>query len=201
MTLFSKIENLTTRLLSFLFKIKVKDCGKSIIVGRNITITSPQCIHIGNYVSIGKYTYFLPCVYYAGTNYSPSITIGDGCHIGIRNSFACIDGITIGKNVLFAGYVHITDHSHGYEDVSQPITPQPLFSKGPVVIEDDCWLGFGCEILSGVHIGKHCIVAARAVVTKDVPPYSIVAGNPARIVKQYNFNTQQWEKFKNEKIR
>lgn len=75
-----------------------------------------------------------------------------------------------------------------------PITPQPLISKGPIIIDDDCWLGFGSEILSGVHIGKHSIVAARAVVTKDVPPYTIVAGNPAKIVKQYNFDTKRWEK-------
>lgn len=71
-----------------------------------------------------------------------------------------------------------------------------MISKGPVIIEDDCWLGFNCEVLSGVHIGKHSIVAARAVVTKDIPPYSIVAGNPARVIKQYNFETKLWEKIK-----
>lgn len=96
--------------------------------------------------------------------------------------------------MLFAGYVHITDHSHGYEDITQPILKQKLISKGPVIIEDDCWIGFGSEILSGVHIGKHSIIAAHAVVTKNVPAYSIVAGNPARIVKKYNFETKKWEK-------
>ncbi|MBR4388623.1 MAG: acyltransferase [Prevotella sp.] len=120
--------------------------------------------------------------------------IGDYCSIGIRNSFAAIDKVQIGNNVLFAGYVHITDHSHGYEDINLPVKKQKLISKGPVIIEDDCWLGFGCEILSGVHIGKHSIVAARAVVTKDVPDYSIVAGNPAKIIKKYNFETRQWER-------
>jgi len=104
--------------------------------------------------------------------------------------------VKIGNNVLFAGYVHITDHSHGYEDIEKPISKQHLISKGPVIIEDDCWLGFNCEVLSGVHIGKHSIVAARAVVTKDVPPYSIVAGNPAKVDKQYNFESKKWEKVK-----
>lgn len=125
---------------------------------------------------------------------SPKDNDREGTWIGIRNSFAAICGITVGKNVLFAGYVHVTDHSHGYEDVTKPISKQPLISKGPVVIEDNCWLGFNSEILSGVHIGRNSVVAAHAVVTKDVPPYSIVAGNPARIVKQYNFKTQRWEK-------
>lgn len=163
-------------------------------IGRNVSLQNPDCLHFGSDIVIQKYSYFLPCKYYAGISYNPKIIIGDGCRIGIRNSFACIDKIEIGKNVLFAGYVHITDHSHGYEDVHKNIKEQPLISKGPVIIEDDCWLGFETEILSGVHIGKHSIVAARAVVTKDVPPYCIVAGNPAKVVKQYNFNTEQWER-------
>lgn len=162
-------------------------------MGKDITFQNPECLYFGKGIGIGKYAYFLPCTEYAGIKYSPKITIGDGTWIGIRNSFACIDKIEVGKNVLFAGYVHVTDHSHGYENVDEPIMEQKLISKGPVTIEDDCWLGFGSEILSGVHIGRHAIVAARAVVTHDVPPYSIVAGNPARVVKQYNFETKRWE--------
>ena len=171
--------------------------GKNCEKGDNVTIQNPHCIYLGNNVRIGDYSYFLPCIHYAGRNYMPKIIIGDGTWIGIRNSFAAIHGITIGNNVLFAGYVHITDHSHGYEDIHTPISLQPLISKGPIIIEDNCWLGFGCEILSGVHIGEHSIVAAKAVVTKNVPPYSVVAGNPAKIIKQYNQKTQKWEKTRN----
>lgn len=163
-------------------------------IGKDVTFQNPQFLHLGKDIVIGKNSYFLPLKEYAGISYTPKIIIGDGCKIGIRNSFACIHHITIGKDVLFAGYVHITDHSHGYENVDMPITVQPLISKGGVEIGDHCWLGFGCEILSGVNIGKHSIIAARAVVTKDVPSYSIVAGNPAKIVKKYNFVTKEWEK-------
>lgn len=163
-------------------------------IGKDVTFQNPQCIHFGQKIGIGKNSYFLPLTSYAGKNYTPKIIIGDGCWIGIRNSFACITSIEIGNDVLFAGYVHITDHSHGYEEIDTPIAKQKLITKGGVVVEDQCWLGFGCEILSGVHIGKHSIVAARAVVTRDVPAYSIVAGNPARIVKKYNFDTRKWEK-------
>lgn len=159
-------------------------------------IINPQCLHLGIGVGVGKDTFIGPVLEDHGNHYNPSIIIGDGTWIGKHCSIAAIDRVEIGKNVLFAGYVHITDHSHGYEDVTRPITPQPLISKGPVIIEDDCWLGFNSEILSGVHIGKHAIVAARAVVTKDVPSFSIVAGNPARIVKRYDFNTKQWVKTK-----
>lgn len=175
---------------------KLGGIGEKWNKGKHVTIQNPQCVFFGNNVGIGKYTYFLPRTEYEGEKYSPKITVGDGTWIGIRNSFAAIHGITIGKNVLFAGYVHVTDHSHGYEDINIPIAKQPLISKGPVVIEENCWIGFNSEILSGVHIGRNSVVAAHAVVTKDVPPYSIVAGNPARIVKQYNFETHEWEKFK-----
>lgn len=167
-------------------------------IGSHVTFQNPETLHFGKNVDIGRYTYFLPLNIFRGQDYNPTIIIGDNCWIGIRNSFAAINRIEIGNDVLFAGYVHITDHSHGYEDIETPISKQPLISKGPVVIEDQCWLGFGCEVLSGVHIGKHSIVAARAVVTKDVPSYCIVAGNPARVVKRYNPETAKWERVKEE---
>lgn len=160
--------------------------------GKNVTLDHPECLFFGRNVSIHRFSCFKPCTEYAGIKYSPKIVVGDNTIIGIRNSFAAINGVYVGNNVLFAGYVHVTDHSHGYEDITRPIEGQPLISKGPVVIEDDCWLGFNCEILSGVHIGRHCVVAAHAVVTHDVPAYSIVAGNPARVIKKYDENTKTW---------
>lgn len=169
-------------------------------IDNNVTFQNPDTLHFGKGVNIGKYSYFLPLKSFRGQDFTPSIIIGDGCWIGIRNSFAAIDRIEIGNYVLFAGYVHITDHSHGYEDPETPISQQALVSKGPVIIEDQCWLGFGCEILSGVRIGKHSVVAARAVVTKNVPPYCIVAGNPAKIIKRYRQETGIWESIKNNEL-
>lgn len=195
--LFRKLAELNMVVKYYILKNKFAEANGIINIGKNVTFQHPECLYFGKDINIQKYTYFLPCTNYAGIRYNPKIYIGDGCRIGIRNSFACIDRIIIGKEVLFAGYVHITDHSHGYEDVEKSITVQPLISKGGVEVEDHCWLGFGCEILSGVHIGKHSIVAARAVVTKDVPPYSIVAGNPAKVVKQYNFDTKKWIRIEN----
>lgn len=190
----NKLRNYWARIAFLFSKDKFGRTNGFVNIGKQVTFQNPKSIYFGRGVSIGKYSCFLPCSKYAGVKYNPRIEIGDGCIIGIRNSFAAINSIKIGNNVLFAGYVHLTDHSHGYEDVERPITPQQLISKGPIVVEDDCWLGFGCEILSGVHIGKHCIVGARSVVTKSVPSYSIVAGNPAKIIKRYNFETKKWEK-------
>ena len=192
----AKLKNIIPRLRGLYFGWKVKSAGKYLTIGKNVIFRNPQCIEFGDNVHISNDAVFLPLIKDFGKEYKPQIKIGNNVSIGIRNSFAAMDKIIIGNNVLFAGFVHITDHSHGYEDTNLPISKQECFSKGPVIIEDECWLGFDCEILSGVHIGKHSIVAARAVVTKDIPPFTIVAGNPAKIIKHYNFDNKKWEKYK-----
>ena len=193
MRLWNRIKN-RYRFLVFSQKIGGHD-GK-FNVDKGVVANNPQCVFVGKNVNIGLNTFFNAVTYHNGTRYNPVIKIGEGTSIGKNCTLSSIIRVEIGKHVLFASQVHITDHSHGYEDITHPISSQRLITKGPVIIEDDCWLGFGCEILSGVHIGRHCVVAARAVVTKDVPSNSIVAGNPARIVKQYNSQTQQWESIK-----
>lgn len=109
-----------------------------------------------------------------------------------------MNSVTIEDNVLFAAFVHITDHSHEYRQVGVPIRLQSVFSKGPIVIKRGAWLAFGCHILSGVTVGEGAVVAANSVVTKDVPAYTVVAGNPARIISRYNSETNEWEKIKKE---
>lgn len=188
------IEKIRRRVRYYAIKNKLASDKGYINIEGGVKIFNPRCIYVGRNVGIGADTFLGPVVSDNGIEYNPKIIIGDGTWIGKHSSIAAIDLVKIGKNVLFAGYVHITDHNHGYEDINIPISKQPLITKGPVIIDDQCWLGFNCEILSGVHIGGHSIVAARAVVTKDVPPYCIVAGNPAKIVKKYNDKTKKWEK-------
>ena len=71
---------------------------------------------------------------------------------------------------------------------------QSITTKGPVIIGSGSWLGFGCQVMSGVRIGKNCVVSAGAVVVKDIPDYSVVGGVPAKILKRYNFERHSWEK-------
>ena len=82
-------------------------------------------------------------------------------------TLSAINKVENGKHILIAAHVHITGHSHGYEDISRPIAPQSLISKEPVIKEDDCRLEYSCESLSGVYIGKQSIFGARAVVTRN----------------------------------
>jgi len=130
---------------------------------------------------------------------SKKIIIGDGTQIGSYNSFAAMINLIIGKYVLFASYVNITDHAHVYEDISKPIMFQGSASKGPIVIEDNCWIGFGSNILSGVKIGKNSVIGANSVVTKSVSPYCVAAGSPAKIIKEYSFKTKSWKNINSRK--
>jgi acetyltransferase-like isoleucine patch superfamily enzyme len=120
-----------------------------------------------------------------------NVHIGDNSRIGISN--VLIGPVNIGNHVIIAQNVVMSGLNHGYEDIHTPIRLQPC-TTSPITIGNDSWIGANAVITAGVQIGKHVIVAAGSVVTKNVPDFSIVAGNPARIIKQYNEITQSWEK-------
>ena len=109
------------------------------------------------------------------------ITIGDHTRIGIHCTV--IGPVCIGNNVNLAQGITVTALNHNFEDCNKRIDEQGISTK-PVVIGDDVWIGANAVILPGVTIGRHVVVAAGAVVTKDVPDFSIVAGVPAKVIKQ-----------------
>ena len=154
-------------------------------------IENPGYVKIGKSVRVGHHSSIHAITNYY-KKYSPSLLIGEGSVIGSYNAISACNKILVGKNVLFAPHVHVNDHSHGYQDITKPIMHQPIFSKGEIIIEDDCWIGFGCHILSGVTIGKHSVIGANSVVTNNVPPFSIAVGSPAKIVKKYDFELKEW---------
>ena len=123
------------------------------------------------------------------------VIIGDGVRVGISN--VVIGPVTIGNDVIMAQHVVISGMNHGYEDPCVPIRHQKCIAS-TIIIEDEVWIGANVVITPGVRIGRHAIVAAGAVVTKDVSPYTIVGGNPAKILKQYNFQTKSWERIKHQ---
>lgn len=119
------------------------------------------------------------------------VFIGHHSLIGLSN--VIIGPVSIGNHVILAQHVVLSGLNHSYEDITTPIRSQGTITR-PIRIEDECWIGANVVVTSGVTVGFHSVVAAGSVVTKDVPPYSIVAGNPARLIRQYNPESQQWEK-------
>ncbi|MEN8255242.1 MAG: acyltransferase, partial [Verrucomicrobiota bacterium] len=113
---------------------------------------------------------------HAGDTFGPELTIGDNTYIGRRCHIIVCDKMKIGQDVVIADNVYITDNLHGFDDVSRGVMSQPLKVPGPVVIEDEAWIGEGVCIMPNVTIGKHSVIGANSVVTKDIPPYSIAVG-------------------------
>lgn len=117
------------------------------------------------------------------------LIIGNNTRIGLGNTL--IGPITIGSDVRLAQNIVVSGLNHNFEDIHTLIVKQGVSTK-KVVIADDVWIGANSVIVAGVSIGNHSIIAAGSIVTKDVPPYCVVGGNPARVLKIYDFETQKW---------
>ncbi|MGL4979512.1 MAG: DapH/DapD/GlmU-related protein [Plesiomonas sp.] len=125
----------------------------------------------------------------------PRLRIGKRCQVNDYVHIGCINSITIGDDVLIASKVFITDHNHGSFPSEHEILIVPIKRKltsKPVRIGDRVWLGEGVLVLPGVTIGTGSIVGAGAVVTKNIPEYSIAVGNPAQVIKKYDFELSVW---------
>ena len=118
-----------------------------------------------------------------------NIVIGNETRIGIGNTI--IGPVTIGNQVILAQNVIISGLNHAYQNVTIPIKDQPV-TTSQITIEDETWIGANVAITAGVKIGKHSVIAAGSVVTKDIPPYSVAVGNPAKIIKRYDFDRNDW---------
>ncbi len=92
--------------------------------------------------------------------------------------------LRIGHNVVIAAQCSFISAQHVFSDVSRPIHEQGLTTKGDIVIEDDVWLGTGVKVMDGVRIGQGAVIGANAVVTKDISPYSVAVGMPARVIRK-----------------
>jgi len=157
-------------------------------------INCPQCITIGDGTWFGEGVFLTAWDQFNSLvegkphmqHFTPSIVIGKNCHFGVQNHITSTNSITIGDNLLTGKWVTITDNAHGeftLEQLSMDPLKRPISSKGPVVIGNNVWIGDKATILPAVTIGDGAIIAANAVVTKDVPAFSVAAGNPARIIK------------------
>ena len=112
-----------------------------------------------------------------------NVSVGDNCYVGTGvQLYPWNAPITIGSNVLVAAGVRMITRKHGFASLSHPMAKQG-YTNAPIVVEDDVWIGFGAVILPGVTIGRGSIVGSNAVVTRDVEPYTIVGGVPARVIR------------------
>jgi len=149
--------------------------GKHSVIHRSVRMDTPpyRQFRLGDNSVVESFA----CI----NNAVGDVIIGDHTRIGLHNTI--IGPVTIGSHVNLAQGITVTALNHNFEDTNKRIDEQGV-STTPVTIGDDVWIGANAVILPGVHIGNHCVVAAGAVVTKNVPAHSLVAGVPAKIIKQ-----------------
>ena len=149
--------------------------GRHAIIHHSVRMDTPpyRKFWLGDYSVVESFA----CI----NNAVGDVIIGDYTRIGLHNTI--IGPVTIGSHVNLAQGITITALNHNFSDAEKRIDEQGV-NTTPVVIEDDIWIGANAVILPGVTIGQHSVVAAGAIVTKDVPPHSLVAGVPAKVIKQ-----------------
>ena len=156
--------------------------GKGVTLGRNVLINglSREGVRLGNNVNIGPYT----IIEASGSivNLGKGIEIGDNSGIGGFSYIGGAGGVTIGKNVIMGQWVGFHPENHNFDSLDLPIRLQGVNRKG-IVVEDDCWVGAKVTFLDGAYLGKGSVVAAGAVVKGRFPPYSIIGGVPAKLIR------------------
>jgi acetyltransferase-like isoleucine patch superfamily enzyme len=116
--------------------------------------------------------------------------IGMGAHISAAKQIVIEEYVLLGRNV------HISDHTHAFENINTPIIQQGINGIAPVSIGRGTWLGQNVVVVPGVTIGRHCVIGANSVVKSPIPDFSVAVGAPARVVKSYDPKTARWEKIK-----
>lgn len=124
-----------------------------------------------------------------------SIAIGDNCIIGQENFFTAGDSIKIGSYCLTAKNCSFIGSAHCYDDPYIPYSCSGTKGQDNIVIGVNCFFGYGAQVLGNVTIGHGCVIGAGAVVKGDIPPFSLVVGNPAQVVKRYDFSSKRWVRF------
>lgn len=175
---------------------------KKSYLGRGSRIIGTRFITAGEQLSIGRYAWIQAVVECGDQTYNPVIKLGTGFNASERLHISAINRIEIGYNCLLGSGVYISDHNHGSYKGKEQSHPgerpveRKLVSHGPVIIGSNVWIGDNVTIVGSVRIGDGVVVGANSVVTCDVPDNLIVAGIPAKIIKQFNFTTGKWEDFK-----
>ena len=181
-----KLSLLQNNLYTIWLSREFNKINSSSIIAYPIDLVGGKYISIGDQCFIGKRTFLTAWDNHGDDKFLPQIIIGNNVYIGEDSHITAINSIQIGNNVLFGKKITITDNAHGksnFESLRLPPSKRPMYTDGPVIIEDGVWIGDKVTILPNVRIGKNAIIGANAVVTKDIPANCVAGGIPAKIIK------------------
>lgn len=191
-----------------LYAPHLQACQLPFFLGRRTTILFPRYLAVGWNVAIGD-DVSMQCLGQGGVRLGDNVRlrercsvivtsvlaepgvglcVGDGTYVGPGCILGAGGGITIGRNVIIGAGVDLLAENHRFDDPARPINQQGVSRRG-ISVEDDCWIGNKAMVLDGVTIGRGAVIGAGAVVTRDVPPLSVAAGSPARVLRQRGSRT------------
>lgn len=184
-----KFHRLKTYLWYQFFLVKI---GKNSTILKPIFIT-PGSITIGDNVFIAWSARIEGVTQHQSKYFNPKIIFNDGVTVQQNLHLTCAESVEIGKNTSIAANVTITDIHHPYDDINLPIEQQRIVVD-PVCIGDDCKIYNNTIIMQGTKIGKHCTVGGNSVVSGTFGDYCVIVGAPAKIIKRYSFEKNEWLK-------
>ncbi len=164
-----------------------REMSSSISLRARLDVVPREASHERHRLSLEKHSYIeTACVV---CTWHGDVILKDSASIGIGS--IVIGPVQMGENSACAQHCFISGQSHHYEDISKNFRAQG-FETSQVIIQNDVWIGSNCVILCGAKIGNNSVIGAGSVVTGNIPPYSVAVGNPAKVIKKYDFKTEQW---------
>jgi acetyltransferase-like isoleucine patch superfamily enzyme len=173
------------RIYGLYVRSRLHSVGAQSSVHPPATLYKPQLISLGRKTVIREHAWLNAG---RGQGAEPVLRIGNGCYIGRFVQINAANSVVLEDKVLVADKVYISDVDHKFSDPSLPVIDQGVVSKGKVLLREGCWIGTGAVILSGVTVGRNAIVGANSIVNRDVPDYAVVAGSPAKILRERSPN-------------
>lgn len=168
--------------------------GKDSFIREHSQITGGKYIKIGIHTRIYPYSRIECFDSISGEKYIPQLRIGDNVLMGRYTTILCVNSIEIGDDCMFASNCFVCDENHGMDPSIGLRYEQQKLTYKPVKLGKNVWVGEKAIIMPGVTIGDNAVIGAGSVVTKDIPPYTMVAGIPAKIIKKFNLEKSCWEK-------
>ena len=175
---------------NLIYRFEFAHYGNNTVIRHPLEIQNKKFMSIGNSVYIAEYAWLMSR---KDKTSAIKLFIGDNTEIGHYAHIVADNSVIIENNVLIADRVFISDCTHSYQNINVPILKQKISTLRPVVIGEETWVGEGVCVC-GAQIGKHCIIGANSVVTKDIPDYCVAAGIPAKVIKKFDFSSNKWER-------
>jgi acetyltransferase-like isoleucine patch superfamily enzyme len=178
-----KLDQRFTRFHTWLWRSSLKSCGRNVSISYPVRLEQPGSISMGNDVILYPRVWINPVASWADGEYAGEIRLGDRVKLGYGVQISSAESVILEEDVAVAAGAVIVDHNHDHRHIDTSIFDAPISKPRPVRIGRGSFLGVHCLIGPGVQIGEHAVIAANAVVTKDVPSYCMALGNPARVTR------------------